>query len=236
MKAIDKFNELDQGVLGIVRAADVYAIHVMSAIKGEAPPLDSIRTILGGNKMSGWNIGGSYSEEELLALEKKGHFKEIGQQIIVATHTALESYLILKFQEYYKHLFSGCNANAIDISLNKFNLRCLKDFKENYVKLFGIHLPSFEFEFIVDARCNFKPQNCWEAIRIIDESRHDIVHKGALVNYKVISPMDSWYPFEFVRKWVLLFDSCFNHFIYENRETPLYLEHKNRAIKAGIKF
>ena len=234
MKAIDKFHDLDQGVLGIIRAADVYAIHVMSMIKDEEPALDSIKSILGGNRMSGWNLGGPYSEADLSALEEKGHFKEIGQQIIVATHTALESYLILKFQEYYRHLFSGCNVSAIDISLNKFNLRCLNDFKENYVKLFGIHLPSFEFEFATEARCNFQPNDCWEAIRIIDESRHDIVHKGALVNYKIISQMDSWYPFEFVRLWVQSFEACFNAFIYEGWETPLYLNHKNRAIAAGI--
>jgi len=235
LKAIDKFYKLDEGVLGIVRAADVYAIHVMAKIRKTEPNMDSIQEILSGKKMSGFNlIGTTYKENELELLEKEGHFKEIGQQIIVAAHTALESYLILKFREYYSFLSSHCEESFIEETLKKFKFRSLDDFKKAYHKFFGIHIPSFDFVYSGTDGCNFVAKDSWEALNLIYDARNDIVHKGESMNYKVATLMDSWYPFEFVRNWVPLFDANFNMFIYEKKESKLYKEYKVRAIKYGV--
>ncbi len=229
-KAIEKFRELEQGVLGIVRAADVYALHVMAKIRNEEPPLETIASIMDNNKISGLNLIGSlYKKKEFEMLEKEGHFTEIGQQIIVASHTALESYLILKFREYYRYLVSSSNDQIIEETFKKINFRSLDDFKNLYKKFFNIHLPSFEIDFHTSEGCNFFAKNCWAALQLLYTIRNDIVHKGSPANYKVLTLMDSWYPFEFVREWVRLFDENFNCFIYEKKETNLYREYKKRA-------
>lgn len=233
-KAIEKFHELEQGVLGIVRASDVYAVHVMAKIRGVDVDMEVINSILSGQKISGLNlVGAAYAKDELKRLDEEGHFTEIGQQIIVASHTALESYLILKFREYYRHLSSGGNEEIVDETLSRLNFRCLNDFKDAYKKFFKIHLPFFDVDYLSSEGCVFKPKNSWEALTLIYKVRNDIVHKGASVDYKVTSLMDSWYPFEFVRRWVSGFDVNFDNYIYHKTETKLYREHKERAIRNG---
>ena len=76
----------------------------------------------------------AYTKEELSTLKNEGYFTEIGQQIIVASHTALEIYLILKFKEYYRYSFSSSDPVLVEESLNQFSFRSLKDFNELYKK------------------------------------------------------------------------------------------------------
>jgi hypothetical protein len=232
--AIEKFHELEQGVLGIVRASDVYALHVMAKIRNTDPDMDGINSILSGKKISGLNLAGNiYTKSELALLEKEGHFKEIGQQIIVATHTALESYLILKFREYYRHLSSSSDATLVEESLIRISFKSLEDFKKLYKIFFKIHIPSFDIDYHSSDGCNFQPKNSWEALELIYKVRNDIVHKGVSVEYKVASLMDSWYPFEFVRNWVASFDVNFDSYLYHKKETKLFREHKERANRCG---
>ncbi|MBT6045700.1 MAG: hypothetical protein HOG49_02655 [Candidatus Scalindua sp.] len=235
IRAIDKFHELDKGVMGVVRAADVYALHVIAKIRNQKIDMDVINSILSENKISGLNlVSYAYTKNELKQLEEKGHFTEIGQQIIVATHTALESYLILKFREYYRHLTLGNNEGIVEETLSRLNFRCLNDFKDAYKKFFKIHIPSFDVSYPSSDGCNFEPENSWEALILIYKARNDIVHKGVSLDYKVSTLMDSWYPFDFVRRWVSGFDANFDSHIYQNRETRLYREYKERAISNGI--
>ena len=140
IKAIDKFNKLEEGVLGIINAADIYAVHIMAKIRNTEPEKELIKPILTGGKMTVFNVyGGAYKEEELQLLEKEGHFSGIGQQIIVATHTALESYLIWKFKEYYRYMCSNTTRPLVEETLKRFNFRCLNDFKITYKTFFDIH-------------------------------------------------------------------------------------------------
>jgi hypothetical protein len=233
--AIEQFHAQEQGVLGIVQASDVYALHIIANIRNTNPDMNVINSILSGKSISGLNIAGDlYTKDELRLFEKEGHFKEIGQQIIVATHTALESYLILKFREYYRHLSSSSDTTLVEESLKLISFRSLEDFKKLYKKFFKIHIPSFDIDYYSSKGCNFQPKNSWEALNLIYNARNDIVHKGYSVEYKVTSLMDSWYPFEFIRKWVTSFDANFDSYIYQNKETQLFLEHKERAKKSGI--
>jgi hypothetical protein len=234
-RAIDRFRELEQGVLGIVRAADIYALHVMAKIRRQDLDSEAVNSILSGKKISGFNLAGSlYTKHELALLEEEGHFREIGQQIIVAAHTALESYLILKFREYYRHLSISVSKEIVEETLARINFRCLDDFKNAYKSFFKIHLPSFDVQFYTSSGCNFCPTNSWQALNLVYQARNDIVHKGESTRYKVASLMDSWYPFEFVRIWVAAFDVNFDSYIYDNKETKLYREHMQRAISSGV--
>lgn len=235
MKAIEKFHELEQGVLGIVKAADIYAVHTMANIRNEAPNMDVITSILLDNKISGLNLSNlSYKKVEIELLGAEGNFTAIGQQIIVAAHTALESYLILKFREYYRFLCSDLDEKLVEATLKLFNFRCLDDFKEAYKKFLGIHLPSFDVRYYSSDDCSFQPSDSWQALNLIYEARNNIVHKGKSIGYQVSTLMDSWYPFEFVRTWVSLFDVNFDFYIFQKKETSLYREHKDRANSAGV--
>lgn len=237
MKAIDKFHELETGVLGIVRASDIYARLTMCKIRNENPDIKSIMSLMSSKKISGLNlVGSAYTKEELDLLKNENFFTPIGQQIIVASHTALETYLILKFKEYYRYIFSTSDKLLIEESLKLINskLRGLDDFKEAYKKYLKIHIPSFEIDYYSSQDCNFEPKNTWNAMMLLYQTRNNIVHKGTSVDYEITSLMDSWYPFEFITRWVSLFDTNFDYFVYEKRETKLYIEYKNRAIKSKV--
>jgi hypothetical protein len=83
--------------------------------------------------------------------------------------------------------------------------------------------------FAVDPDSAFKPKNTWEGIRTIEKARHKIAHEGRSVDYKVTLLPDVWDPFDFVRRWVDLFNANFDLLIYEGKTTPLIKEYKKRV-------
>jgi hypothetical protein len=234
--ALHTFNRLEEGILRIVRAADLYAVHyVHEVMRGTPIPTGLIDAILKEKKISGFNvIGMSYTRQELRQLSDERHFQEIAQQILVATHTALESYLISKFEEYYRFRLQGVEEEVIRQSLERFHFRGIEEIKSNYLDLIGIHIPSFEINYPSTDGCNFQPASCWEAIQLIYKARNEIVHRGESSTYPLNTLMDSWYPFEFSRRWVALFDANFNSYLYEGHETSVIKEYRQRAKAAGI--
>ncbi len=159
MHAITKFEELENGILSIVRAADIYAVHVMARIRDEKADIGLVDTLLDGNKITGFNIfGGTYKEGEIALLEREKHFLGIAQQIVVATHTAFEAYVILKFREYYAHIASCVDESDLSNTVKQFNFRGTNDLKTNYKEILGIHLPSFEIDFLSSGGAVFSPR------------------------------------------------------------------------------
>lgn len=229
------FQSQDQGILNIIRAADIYTIHLLAKMRGADPDKELIMNILQGNKVSGYNLMSvSYQEKEFLQLQKDGHLREIGQQILVATHTALETYMISKFEEYYYYLMKDADEKIVKASLGKIRFRSLIDLKKNYMDFLDIHLPSFDVEYFTSDKCVFKPKDSWAAINLIDTARHEIVHQGYSNTYVISTLMDSWYPFEFCRRWVTLFDANFDSLIYKKHITrPLkeYQKRRDAALK-----
>lgn len=227
--ALEIFSIQEKGILNIIRAADIYAIHILAKIRAVNPNMGLITRIIRGNKISGYNLNSiHYSKDDLAQLQESGHLKEIGQQIIVATHTALESYLISKFKEYYSFLTIGVEPRIINESLKRIRFRDLKEIKGHFQDIIDIHLPSFDIEYFSDAKCSFHPKDSWEAINIINSARNEIVHQGTSNSYIVNTLMDSWYPFDFTRRWVTSFDANFNSFICDKHETHLIKEYKLR--------
>lgn len=232
-KAIDIFNESDRGILNIIRAADIYALHILAKIRNQEVDKDFIDILITKKGISGLNLlGTEYKDNELELLKKDGHLKQIGQQILFATYTALEIYLIEKFREYYKHFSKNIDEAFVQASLKRFYFRGLDDIKNNYRDCFKIHLDCFEIPYHSDEKSNFelKAKNSWETINFIAKARNDIAHKGKSEEYQIVTLMDSWYPFEFVRNWVSFFDSNFDYLVYENRETRLIEEYKKRLL------
>ena len=169
------------------------------------------------NNISGFNvIGWMYREGELEFLEKYGHVREIGQQIILSTYSALECYLIDKFKEYFSFKFTDIDTNVRQKLLKQINSRSLEDIKNNYYDYLNIHLPSYDIEINSDEKSSFQPKDSWTALRLLSQTRNEIAHQGASKTYKVTSLLDAWYPFEFVREWVHSFDVKFDKLIYDN--------------------
>lgn len=228
-KALEVFNIQEKGILNIIRAADIYAIHLIARLRSVDPDKELIAKILQGNKISGYNLLSiHYNENDLIQLREGGYLREIGQQIIVATYTALESYLISKFEEYYFYIASGMDARIISETFKRIRFRSLADIKDQFNDFLDIHLPSFEIEYSLDPKCSFQPKDCWDAINMIAKVRNEIAHQGKSSTLIVSTLMDSWYPFDFSRMWVMLFDTNFDFLIYKKKETRLIEEYKKR--------
>jgi len=231
-RAIEVFYSLEKGILNIIKAADVYGLHLLAGIRKEAPPVNTIEKIIQGNATSGLNfIDWSYSDADRQVLESNGHFRAIGQQVIFASYTAVELYLVHKFEEYYRFILRDKSETLITNSLKRFSHRSLKEIRKLYFDLLNIHLPSFEIEFYSIEKSIFQPKTSWEAIILLSRARNDIAHKGEATDYRITTLVNSWYPFDFSRRWVDLFDVNFDYLIYEGRESQLVKEYKQRISK-----
>lgn len=235
-KAINTFHKLEKGILGIINAADIYTVHVIAKYRNSEADKDLINMLLTANKISGYALHcWSYTDEELKAFEENGRIKGIGQQIVLASYTALEFYLIEKFKEYYRHTMKDKDIAFIENSLDRFSFRSLNEIKKHYWDLFSIHLPSFDVEYHSAEKSSFHPKDSWEAIRLISDARNEIAHAGESVAYKIVTLVDAWYPFDFTRRWVDLFDANFDFLIYKGYETGPVKEHKKRLAKQDLK-
>ncbi|MFQ5903910.1 MAG: hypothetical protein ACE5JO_09485, partial [Candidatus Binatia bacterium] len=91
------------------------------------------------------------------------------------------------------------------------------------------YLPQFEIECVVDEHSSFNPTSTWDGIKKIEKARHEIAHDGKGKTYKIRILPDVWDPFDFVRRWVALFDTNFDILIYEGRSTRLIQEYEKRV-------
>jgi hypothetical protein len=228
-KAIDIFERLEKGILNIIKAADIYTLHIIAEYRNNEVDKETINAILKSNRISGFNVVGFlYKDEEIKLLTEHAHIKNIGEQIVFATYTTLEIYLIEKFKEYYQYFLRDKDAAFVENSLKTFAFRSLKDLEKHYYEILTIHLPSFDIEYYSDDKSSFQHKYSWEAICTISKARNEIAHDGESKKYKIVTLLDSWYPFEFVRRWVRFFNDNFDYLIYEGKETRLIKEYKNR--------
>ena len=175
----------------------------------------------------------SYRDNEIAALKETGNLRNIGQQIILATYTALEVYLIEKFKEYYNYFET---TGFIENAPRKFSFRNIKEeIKNHYLDILGIHLPCFNITYYTAEKCNWRPKDCWEAIRLLEKVRNQIAHTGQSTDYKITTLMDSWYPFDFVCEWVRTFDVGFDHLIYRGKENAIMKEYQYQVAKLSAK-
>lgn len=216
-KAIERFNKLDEGILQTIRSADVYALHIIANLRGQEVDKNLIKTIITSNKISLLTLFScAYNDQERKLLEKHTQLRNIGSQILLATYTAFELYLIEKFKEYYRHFHKSVKSNVVEASLEEFSYRSLEDIKKIYKNILGIYLAQFEMdEIFIDDKSSFRPSITWKGIKMIEKARHYIAHKGESIEYKITIIPDAWYPFDFIRRWVALFDANFDMMIYK---------------------
>ena len=225
-----------RGILNIMKAADIYALHIIAVYRNIEVDKKLINKIIKSNAISPLFFdSGSYRDNEITALKETGHVRNIGQQIVLATYTALEVYLIEKFKEYYKHFLKDKNADFIENSLKRFSFRNIEEIKKHFFEILKIHLPSFNITYYTADKCNWRPKDCWEAILLLENVRNQIAHAGKYTDYKIITLMDSWYPFDFVCEWVRTFEVEFDHMIYRGKESAIIKAYKDRLTKQSVK-
>lgn len=240
VKAIDLFGDLEKSILHIIGAAGLYAIHLLASSRKEEPDRELVQSILSGKRVSSVVVlGMPYTEKERKELEESGILRDIGSQIVLATYTALESYLINKFGEYFRFRFRGADNEMVTKVLGKLSFRSLRDIAKLYKDVLDIHLSCFEIDmYFIGASSSFRPKSTWEGITAIEKARHDIAHEGKAKDYKIGILPDAWEPFEFVRRWVELFDVNFDCLVYEDRPTPSIQEYRKRVaiVKENTRF
>ena len=231
------FEKNVRGILNIIKAADIYALHIIALYRNSEIDKELIKQIIKSDAMSLLTCDvWSYQKDELTALEESGSMRNIGQQIVLATYTALEVYLIEKFKEYYRHFLRHKDADFIKKAPKNFSFRNIKEeIKNRYFDILKIHLPSFNITYYTSDKCNWHPKNAWEAILLIEKVRNQIAHTGKSTDYKIITLMESWYPFDFVCEWVRTFDVEFDHMIYRGKESAIIKEYKYRLAKQSTK-
>lgn len=233
MKAMSLYKELEEGILQTIKAADIYAIHLTAISRNSEPNQKQITDIIAGHKISGLTLLSMfYTEAEKKDFQAKRRLVNICNQILLATYTALEFYLTNKFKEYFQYDLKDINILNVEAILKKllFQFRSLDNIRDLYKDILGIYLPQFEMSsFAVDPDSSFKPKSTWDGIRKIEKARHEIAHKGKSESYKINLLPDVWDPFDFVRRWVDLFDANFDALIYEGKSTPLIREYKKRV-------
>lgn len=232
-KAMEVFNKSEKGILSIINAADIYLVCLISKFRNDSSLREElINKIIEAKNISGFNLfGWLYKEEEMKFLKDEEKVKYIGQQILLAAYAALEAYLIEKFKEYYAYLLKDKEDAFIEETIKRFSFRSMRDIEDNYYKLLKIHIPSFDIDYPSDNKSNFQPKNSWEAIKLIETARHEIAHQGESKIYSVITLMDSWYPFEFTRRWVDSFNVNFDFLIYKEIKTNSIKQYELRLSK-----
>ncbi len=145
MQAMTLFKELEQGILQTIKAADIYAIHLTAIHRNSKPNQNQITDIITNNKISGLTLLSMfYTKSEKIAFQTNGHLVNIGNQIMLATYTALEFYLINKFKEYFQYYLKDANKSNSESILGKLSFRSLDNIRDLYRDLLGIYLPQFE--------------------------------------------------------------------------------------------
>lgn len=215
-ESIINFCRLEKGILQIIQSADIYTICLVAYYSNTVINQDLIKTIISKRMSSGFVVSDDiYDKDTLLLLEKEGNLKDIGNQIVLSTYTAFEIYLIEKFREYYKFLLNDKDHNFVENTVKRFSLRSLEEIKKLYKDILQIHIHSFNIPCRTwQSNSTFESENSWELINLLSKVRNDIAHKGESDSYKIITLLDSWSPFDFIRNWVQSFDVNFDFVIY----------------------
>lgn len=228
MKAKDYFDNQMKGVLSQIQVLDIYFLNLISTIHDRPVEQDAIKSIINASLISGYNVLEElYRRDELEYLEKNEKIKFAGQHILFSLYTAVENYFIDKFKEYFLFKLNNSDSRLTERILKSISFRSLKEIKNNYSEYLDIHLSCFELDYFSQIKCNFHPKNTWDGLVLLSDIRNDVAHEGFTEKYKISTLMDCWYPYEFVRNYVMMFDFHYDGLFYCGTITSLielYLE------------
>jgi len=191
--------------------------------------------VLTNNHMSGYAVfGDAYDATERALLAERGQLRSIGQQVLVATYTMVESYLTNKFPEYLRFRLGDEHKRLAEPIEKSFaRARSLRDISTAYDSYLDISLPHFDVEQIrTTTDCSFSSPSAWEALLKLSDARNEIVHTGEATTLRINMLTDARYPFEFARDWVQYVDGNFDYLVYEGFRTNLILQYEKRRLAA----
>lgn len=225
------FDSMCDGILFSFNAGDVYIHHLLARIEKREVDSAFIENLLLGNRISGqFAFREHFSESTFQAI--RPHIETLANQLIVATHSALEIYLQNKFEEFLIHKLQTNERELLLTLIENLNLQSLERIKDAYKKMLGIYLACYEIDrlFVTDNPSLDSRKTSWKRIQILSEARNEIVHAGnSRRTLGEIYPSDSWNLFDFSRRWVHSFDANFNMRIYEDRKPSLIQEYEERV-------
>lgn len=233
--AFEAFVKQETGLRRLLTASDLYTIHIMATLRKVAVDDEQVRKILTDNYTSGYAVlGDAYDVTERALLAEGGQLRSVGQQVLVATYTMVESYLINKFPEYLRWQLDGdYDRLAGPIEKSFARARSLKDIGAAYRKHLDISLPHFDVAHIVTTNdCSFSAPSAWEAPLKLSDARNEIVHAGEAKTLRVNMLTDARYPFEFARDWIGYVDCNFDYLLHDDFRTDLILQYEKRRLAA----
>lgn len=212
MSAIAAFQKQEENILHLLRAADVYTQHVIASMRNNSVDQTLISKIVANNGLSTLNYSWMFylTKDEYNQLKQEGSTKKICEEVVLAVYTAVEHYLINKFNEHLRSLLSAQSTQITSAIEGRISFRSLEQIKNNYQDFFAIHLPSFEPNIGGFEESWFKPNSSWEGITMLSTARNEIAHEGTSKSFEIFYLTDAYAPLHFTSRWVELFESNFD--------------------------
>lgn len=229
-KAHAAFERNTESIASLICGADVYCQHLLALSRSQQPDLALIEKIITEKSISILNYSWRFcmTRQEYDEFDNAGHLRRMCEHIVFASYVALESYLISKFDEYFDHVFSGVGNEQRSYLLKRLSFRNLDEIKQQYSKLLNIRIATFEPNPGVFEEAEwFQPNSSWEGLKILEKVRNELAHNGEVCSYNIFVLVDAWSAFDFVRRWVDLFEANFNVFIFDGKRTKLVQDSMN---------
>lgn len=223
-KAHTAFEKNIDSIASLIRGADIYCQLVLALSRSKEIDLTVIQSIISEKKVSALTISWRFfmTKQEYEEFDQAGHLRRMCEHIVFASYVAVESYLISKFQEYFHHVFSGEPPDWRISKLNGLSFRSLDEIKRQYSELLRLKIAIFEPDpGVLEEASWFRPASSWEGLLTLQKVRNELAHHGEVRSYNIFVLVDAWSAFDFVRRWVSLFDANFDAFIFEGRATKL---------------
>jgi hypothetical protein len=225
--ALKTFDLHMNSIKHLIRANDVYCLLKLHQIRKDERFLKWVSKIISEDSLSliaierGWIM--SESEEENFNQNK--YLTQITIQVIQSSFAALENYLKNKFWEIAEE-----RSIQLSHSLRKKHMSWGK-IKVMYFKKLFIKLSDFDHcQTNIGDNDWFKADTSWKAIEIIKKVRNQISHEGRVDDYELNHVEDSLNTYEFIHRWVQLFEWNYNR-IFKYRRILIKYEKMNFKAK-----
>jgi len=214
------FRKNHSSIASLVRCADVYGLHALSAHRGEQPNVELIQEVVTQGGVSSLARSWQFymKKDEYDSFGERGHLRAICEHVVFASYVALESYLIGKFCEYFEVKYSALGERQRSVVCKKVSLRNLEEIKRHYSEFLDINIAHFEPPIgVYEEAPWFHPASCWEGLKMLERCRNRLAHTGEMPDVKLVVLVDAWSAFEFCRKWVEYFEGNYNDHIHRNK-------------------
>lgn len=194
------------GLRNLLRAADIYTLHILAEMRNEAVNIDLVKKIISnkGNSTLIHTWEQYLSKDEYMKFKENGHIQELIQQIILSSYVAVEAYLRNTFKDI---LSAKLNNPALEEAiLKRCSFQSLDKIKVHYKEILNIQLSTFDPNIGVLEEAWLRGNNCWEVIKNLSHVRNQIAHEGKYTEEDIFYLVDATSVIEFIYGWVHSFE------------------------------